>query len=101
MTEPITVDWLHRIKPDRWITCVRGIYYANWTIHSVQSMPVLERDDWDGYDAGPFVWSVAPTHGPNMTLLESPGNSTFTILVLESRRDVILLLELLESKKSS
>lgn len=95
---PITVAWLHSIKPKEWKARVRGISYANWTIHSIQSKPVLERDDWDGYDAGPFVWTVAPTHGANMVPLDKPG--FFTILVLESRADVLKLLDLLGGQSS-
>lgn len=97
--EPITVAWLHSIRPPNWKAETRGISYANWTIHSVQSRPVLERDDWNGYDAGQFIWTVAPTHGQNMIPLERFGKSYFTILVMESRRDVLRLLDLLENRK--
>lgn len=87
-TEQITVEWLHDIRPDGWRAAQRGIDYANWTIHSIR---------WanEGYNAGPFVWTVAPSHGPNMTPLDSPCDRHFTILALESREDVIRLLQLL------
>lgn len=86
----ITVAWLHSIKPNGWRAATRGIDFANWTIHSVRS-----GDDESGYDAGPFVWTVAPTHGANMIPLENSGNRFFTILVLETREDVLALLGLL------
>lgn len=89
MTElPITVEWLHENCPEGWRAAHRGIEYANWTIHSIRSRQ-------EGYDLGPFVWTVAPTHGANMMPLEKPGNSFFTILVLETRGDVVRLLQLL------
>lgn len=91
--KPITLEWLHSIDwlqtswPEGWKNCTRGIEYANWTIHSIRSRE-------EGYDVGPFVWSVRPTHGQNMIPLER-ADSTFVILVLENRRDVLRLLELL------
>lgn len=104
MSEPVTLEWLHSIDwlqtkwPEGWKNCTRGIVYANWTIHTVQSRPMnIPVETWEeahGYDLGPFVWSVMPTHGQNMIPLEKP-RSTFTILVLKDRRDVMLLLELL------
>lgn len=84
----ITVAWLHAIRPDAWREAQRGIDYANWTIHTI-------RSEEEGYDFGPFVWTVAPSHGQNMTVLERPCESHFTILVLETRQDVIRLLQLL------
>ena len=93
--EPITLEWLHSLKEPGWKSETRGISFANWTIHSVQGRPINSAERWPGYDAGPFVWTVAPTHGPNLMPLEKPGNSHYTILVLESRQDVILLLRLL------
>jgi hypothetical protein len=90
---PITVDWLHSIAPDGWQTERRGISYANWTIHSIVSN--------GNYDDGPFVWNVGVSHGPNLIpIAHKPGGvSNFTILVLESRRDVRLLLQLLQRDK--
>lgn len=95
MNERITVAWLHDIKPAEWVGSHRGISYANWAIHLIQTRPVNQPPPWDGYDAGPFVWSVMPTHGENMIPLERPG-AWYTILVLESREDVLKLLALLE-----
>lgn len=94
--KPITVAWLHSLQEPGWTPCTRGIEFANWTIHSIQSRPRNEPvETWTGYDIGPFVWTVAPTHGANMIPLEKPGNSNYVILVLESQRDVIRLLKLL------
>lgn len=84
----ITVEWLHDIRPDGWREAHRGIEYANWTIHSI-------RQREEGYNLGPFVWTVAPSHGVNMMPLEKPCNQNFTILVLETREDVVNLLNLL------
>jgi hypothetical protein len=84
----ITVEWLHVIRPEGWRDAQRGIDYANWTIHSIRSAE-------EGYNVGPFVWTVAPSHGPNLTPLERPCESHFAILVLETRQDVIRLLQLL------
>lgn len=91
---PITVQWLHENKPENWRAAQRGIEYANWTIHTIRS-----RDE--GYDLGPFVWTVAPSHGPNMIPLEKPCSSFFTILVLETRGDVVRLLQLLDRKENA
>lgn len=105
--QPITLEWLHSIDwlqtqwPQGWKNCTRGIEYANWTIHSVQSRPMnVPVEVWQeqrGYDVGPFVWTVRPTHGQNMIPLDR-ADSYFTILVLENRRDVMRLLELLEPR---
>lgn len=94
MNEKVTIEWLHSIKPAGWKAETRGISYENWCIHSIKTKPVLERDDWAGYDAGPFIWTVQPTHGQNMLPLEKQERM-FTILVMETRDDVTALLRLL------
>jgi hypothetical protein len=98
--EPITVAWLHSVRPDGWLQQPRGISHADWSIHSVQSRPAnVPVDAYDGYDAGPFVWSFTPTHDANMRLLEKPASVHCAVLVMESREDVLALFELLKRRK--
>lgn len=95
MTNAITVDWLHEIAPDGWQCERRGISFANWTIHSI-----IENGN---YDDGPFIWTVMPSHGQNMIPLERrpSGGRFFAILVMEDRKDVQVLLNLLTRKQKA
>ena len=97
---PITVAWLHSLNESGWKPETRGISCDNWTIHSIQSRPRnVPVDEWS-YDAGPFVWTVSPTHVANMMPLKEPGKSNFAILVLESQKDVLRLLRLLRREQA-
>jgi hypothetical protein len=80
--------------PPLWEGGRRGIWFANWSIHSVRQRPInVPVDDYEGYDAGPFVWSFAPSHDANMVTLEKPCGTHYAIFVLETREDVLNVLE--------
>ena len=101
---PITVGWLWEICPENWHRASRGINHGNWHVHSVlnrpRNVPWSSSGYWDGLDAGPFVWSCAPSHDLNFKLIENPCSIYYTILVMQNRRDVLRLLELLEFQRT-